>query len=406
MADKIVLVSDDIDFFDYIKPKLELRKSDELFCFSFEALIDKIYSLDYSLVIINSENAKEKTIDLLKLFKGLPSVVFTFNDDDVFRRNCYRLGAAEFLTVLTTDAEFRARLIPLLNMSAVLKKSAFYRNILVKNKIISERNEVYIDYNNLIQQELDRLKVYPQKAIFMAISPNNNDKFLLEPMKIEAVILENIRQNDILLNFAPNKYFLIMYDLDLDKANKVWEKISKKLQGSIYAGFCNITNQTKEELINDALNKLHRAINLNKNNLLDDIEPISKLVNIENSQIQNLNFKMFRQGFKDKIKQIIIPVFYLVQQRYLNKLAGVNLEQGIGDGYGIFYIKYKNLVSSFRISSPGFSKIHIDITYQIKQDEVDTKRISLEPEEFEKELLENLLEQFVLEYMKGVQHDS
>ena len=65
MADKIVLVSDDIDFFDYIKPKLELRKSDELFCFSFEALIDKIYSLDYSLVIINSENAKEKTIDLM-----------------------------------------------------------------------------------------------------------------------------------------------------------------------------------------------------------------------------------------------------------------------------------------------------------------------------------------------------
>ena len=297
-------------------------------------------------------------------------------------------------------------MIPLLNMSAVLKKSAFYRNILVKSKIISDRNEVYIDYNNLIQQELDRLKVYPQKAIFMAISPNNNDKFLLEPMKIEAVILENIRQNDILLNFAPNKYFLIMYDLDLDKANKVWEKISKKLQGSIYAGFCNITNQTKEELINDALNKLHRAINLNKNTLLDNVEPISKLVNIENSQIQNLNFKMFRQGFKDKIKQIIIPVFYLVQQRYLNKLAGVNLEQGIGDGYGIFYIKYKNLVSSFRISSPGFSKIHIDITYQIKQDEVDTKRISLEPEEFEKELLENLLEQFVLEYMKGVQHDS
>ena len=40
MADKIVLVSDDIDFFNYIKPKLELRKSDELFCFSFEKLKD------------------------------------------------------------------------------------------------------------------------------------------------------------------------------------------------------------------------------------------------------------------------------------------------------------------------------------------------------------------------------
>ena len=36
MADKVVLVSDDSDFFEYLKSKLPLRKSDELFCFSFD----------------------------------------------------------------------------------------------------------------------------------------------------------------------------------------------------------------------------------------------------------------------------------------------------------------------------------------------------------------------------------
>ena len=38
MASKIILISDDSNFFDYIKPKLELRKSDELFMYNFDSI--------------------------------------------------------------------------------------------------------------------------------------------------------------------------------------------------------------------------------------------------------------------------------------------------------------------------------------------------------------------------------
>ena len=43
------------------------------------------------------------------------------------------------------------------------------------------------------------------------------------------------------------------------------DKISKQFPERIYAGFTNITNQSKQQLINEVLNKLHLAINNDRN---------------------------------------------------------------------------------------------------------------------------------------------
>ena len=101
------------------------------------------------------------------------------------------------------------------------------------------------------------------------------------------------------------------------------------------------------------------------------------------------------------MEQVITPVFYQIQQKYTGKFAGITLQQGSGEGYGTFYIKGKHTSSCFRITSPGFAKINIDITYQKDSSNIDAKRITLEPEELEAGLLEDLLEQFILEYKKG-----
>ena len=81
------------------------------------------------------------------------------------------------------------------------------------------------------------------------------------------------------------------------------------------------------------------------------------------------------------------------------------MQQEISDGLGVFYIKGKISSSSFRITCPGFSKINIDITFQKNQGNIDAKRITLEPDEFEAGLLEDLLEQFILEYKRGTDYD-
>ena len=339
MAGRIVLISDDPDFFEYIRQKLELRKSDELFTFPFDSVPEKLQLIDSAVLVVNSENAEDKTLDLLKLLQGTPVIVFAYNEDEVFRRKCYRAGIFDFMTILTPDAEFRARIIPALTISSILEKNKQYREIL---------------------------------------------------------ILDNIRRNDILMSYAPNKYFLLMYDTGIKSAETLWEKIGHNLPQKLYAGFVNISNQKRQQLINEALNKLHSAINNDKN------IPVTSTINGIESYT---NFKQFRQEFGKKFEQIITPVFYQIQQKYSGKLAGISLQQEISDGLGVFYIKGKISSSSFRITCPGFSKINIDITFQKNQGNIDAKRITLEPDEFEAGLLEDLLEQFILEYKRGTDYD-
>ena len=82
MQSRIILISEDDDFFEYIIPKLSLRKYDELFRFSFDDVPEKLHLLKNSLLIINSEGAQEQTIELLELAKNTPAIVFSFNDDE------------------------------------------------------------------------------------------------------------------------------------------------------------------------------------------------------------------------------------------------------------------------------------------------------------------------------------
>ena len=406
MSNKIVLVSDDSNFFDFIRLKLELRKSDELFTFSFDVLPENLHLLNSAVLIINSENSEEKTLDLLNIVRNSPSIVFSFNDDDVFRRKCYRAGVFDFMTLLIPDAEFRARIIPLLTVSSLLEKNRQYREFLVAKNIITRVSEVFLDYSHIIDLKLDEIKKKSQKVVFGAISPNEKNKFLFKPVQIEALILNNIRKNDILMNFAPNKYFIFLFDIDIAGAEKLWQKISFQTTNLLYAGFCKVLNQNRERLINEALNNLHEVINKEKSFNCSKNNLLAGLNTIQNSSEALYNFKMFKQEFGKKIDRIIAPVFYQVQQKYLNKLQGVSLEQISDEGYGVFYIKGKHAVSSFKITSPGFSKINIDITYQSSSNNIDAKRIVLEPEELEQGLLEDLLEQFILEYKRGSENDS
>ena len=393
MADKIVLVSDDSDFFDYIRTKFELRKSDELFTFSFDDLTDKLHLLTSSVIIINSENVQDKTLALLRILKGVPCIVSAFNDDEKFRRKCYREGMFDFITLLTPDSDFRAKMLPALNVASLIAKNNQYRSILVKNNIITKHNDVYIDYNSIIDETLEKLQNSRSKAVFCAISPDEKVKFLLQPNTIETIILNHIRKNDLLMNYAPNKYFLFLFDLNTDEAQKLWNKINSEISHKLYAGFVQINNQKRTQLIDSALNQLHNNIN---NSKVD----INSTVNKNNSIIQDSysNFKMFKQNFEHKMEKIITPVFYQIQQKYSKKLSGISIEQKIKNGCSDFYIKGRHNSGSVRITSPGFSKINIDITYSDNGQNINTKRISLEPQELEAGILEDIMEQFVLEY--------
>lgn len=400
MQSRIVLISDDSDFFEYIRTKLMLRKSDELFTFCFDELPDKIHLLSYSLLIINSENSEDKTLELLNWLKGTPSILFAYNENSEFKVKAYHAGALGYVTPLTSDEEFQAKMIPALSAVSLLEKNQQYREILVQNNQIFESNEVFTDYSAILDRELDKINKMSTPAVLAAISPNDKTKFLLLPNQIETIILNNIRRNDVLMNYASNKYFLLLYNTNIDSAQKLWAKIQEQIPQKIYAGFANVGSKVRQQLINEVLNRLLEAINYDKDYVRTNKNPINELGGTGG------NFKFFRQEFNKKIEQIVTPVFYHTQQKYNDKLFGMSIEQGIGEGYGTLYIKSRHAVGAFKITSPGFSKINIDITYQTSAQNIDAKRITLEPEELEAGVLEDLLEQFILEFKKEINDDN
>lgn len=389
MQSHIVLISNDNDFFEYILQKLSLRVSDEVFRFSFSDLTDKFHLLNDALMIVNAQNNLSETLELLGIYNHTPIIVFTYTLDNQFKINALKNGAFGYVTFDTTDEEFDAVITSALNYISSLEKNNTYREILVKNNIICKNNEVYIDYNSILDIELDKIKANSQRAVLVAIAPNEKTKFLLKANQIETIIINNIRENDILMNYAPNKYFLLLHNTDINSAKEIWNKIRSKINENIYAGFASTGLKNRQQLINEALNKLHEEIN---RNLIDMSENSS-------SGILTANFKLYRHDFKKKVEKIVTPAFYHIQQKYANKLYGTSIKVGFGDGYANITINSKHQEGLLKITSPGFSKINIDISLTDSKSKFPkTKRIMLEPEELEEGLLEDLLEQFITEF--------
>lgn len=399
MQSRIILISNDSNFFEYITPKLNLRKSDELFRFSFAELPDKLHLLASALLIINSENAEENTLELLNLTKPAVSLVFGYNDDVDFKVEVYKRGALGYVTPFMQDEEFSAKLTSTLSALAKVEKNSRYRDLLVKNQLITPNNEVYIDYKAMLDSELEKINQTSARAVLLAISPNEKTKFLLLPNQIETIILNCIRENDVLMSYATNKYFLLLYNTDVDSAQKIWEKIQKNIPYKLYAGIGNVLSKPREQIVNEVLNKLHEAINYDKENLRTEKNPVDELGG------NSGNFKSFRKDFNKKIEQIVSPVFYHVQQTNNDKLFGMRIEQCVGEGYGLLSINGRNANAMFKITCPGFSKINIDISYKTAN-HTPSKRISIEPDELEAGFLEDLLEQFIQEFKKEINDDN
>ena len=83
--------------------------------------------------------------------------------------------------------------------------------VYLNKNIITVNNEVYIDYGFILDKELEALANSSRKSAFLAISPDDKTKFMFQSNKIETIILNNIRENDILMNYAPGKYFVLLY---------------------------------------------------------------------------------------------------------------------------------------------------------------------------------------------------
>ena len=177
MSGRIVLVSDDPDFFEYISSKLLLRKSDIFSRLGFDDIPKNLDKLQNSLLIINSENYEEQTLSIIELSLNSSIIVFAYNVDENFKISVYNKGGFSLITPMTPDEEFKAVVISSLRLLDVYDKNLLYQEMLVKKGVINN-NEVLLDYNAILDNELDKLRNKFLPSVLVAISPDDTTKFL------------------------------------------------------------------------------------------------------------------------------------------------------------------------------------------------------------------------------------
>ena len=399
MSGKIILVSDDIDFYEFILPKLSVKNYEHIIKSNFDSFIDNIDSLENSIIIVNSENNQNRTLELLTIISDSPIIVFSYNYDEQFMTDAYNAGMFSYITLTTSDKTFKAILQPAIKYLSLKNKNERYRKLLVLNKVIDIHNEIYHNSKQILEHELLNIDFENENMIIAAICSDEKSKFTIHYNQIETIILNNIRDNDIVINYAPHKYFILFKNIEFNEAETTINNILKNFPLALHAGISLIRTKNCKQVINDVLYKLQLSINnkLGNNNNKDDI--------------LTENFKLYREEFNKKILQVISPVFYNIQQVYNYKLFGIEIEQNVSDGCSTLTIESRKSIGQLKITSPGFNNINIDISIIPKsqekpEKETETKRITVEPKEFEIGFLEDLLEQFIVEFKKEIIDDN
>lgn len=395
MKIRIILISNDSDFFEYIIPMLNFRKFDEVYTFSYDEIPENLPLYEPSLFILNSEGARERVLEFLDLLEMSPAIVFAYNDDSEYRKRTYLASSFGFITMQTDIDELEVRVLAALNILSNYEKKNLYRNLLVKNNIIKKNNEVFLDYEKVLDSELEYISKSSAPAVLAAISTDNKTRLILNSAKIETVILSNIRENDILIKYSINKYLLLLHNINIKSAELLWNRITGFLPEKLYAGMTMINSKTRTQIIDEADKKLQESINNNMS-----------VVKID-TKLHYDNFKEFRKEFNKKLENILAPVFYHVQQKIQQETTGMQIQSLIKDGHADLTIQNRYFKGLFAVSCPGAAKVNIDISFQKCGDNGETyypktKRITLEPEELEAGLIEDILEQFISEVKKEV----
>jgi len=252
---------------------------------------------------------------------------------------------------------------------------------------------IYLDYKPAFEYEIEKILKTNSEATFVALAINEevmqkvSDEVFLKSIK------SSLRDSDLVAKVSNNKYYLLLNKTNSKGAFTIFERIKSKVGYDVSAGFSSIKNQSFEELERETVKALNEALMTNKEVIVVNHDYSAENWIDEINVGTNKNFKLFKQAFIKKLEHVIAPVFYRMQQNFSKNLPDTKFEQNIDEKLSVFIIKLQDVKNVFKITYPGFSKINIDIIYE-GLDSPENKRIVLDINELNEEVLETFLNEF------------
>lgn len=407
----IFIVSDNQMFIDSLKEKIVLlREIDNVLFSNYKNAIKFLNENNINLILTDGENP-EITKDFIKDLKAniryKNTQIITFMDfyNDEFALELFDIGINDFILKSASDSEILMRLV--WSIQNFEKKQIYEnnQNLLYSLGVIEDQNSgIYSPKycKQVFENEIKNKFKQGEFASLMMIAPDINCRQKLSVNLLGTIIKKTIRNADI-LGYAGNyKFYLLLPKTKVKGIFIVYEKIKNALneEYSISVGATELKSDNFSE-VDACVNKaLDEALGISDsiiiaNNISTKPQTENWLEKINSNQ---KNFKLFKQTFMKKLKNVITPTFYQMQKLYEEKLFETQINQYSNETQSVFELKNDDFISVLKITYPGFSKINIDIDHGFSKEPL--QRTSLDLNKLSDDTLSKMLEKFIREYRK------
>lgn len=400
MQNNIILITDSEKTAEEIKSKiLLLRTADNFGVINYENCLEGIKAEKPVLILYHLNNGEEDFLNLVQKIrqnadlKTTSIILLLDKADENLLCSAFEKGVTDFMMTNASDSEFTIRTLWGLQKREKQNENENKKDILTQLKIIDKKNHVYTEnYTYTILKEESK----KNWGTFVVIAPDINIRSKIAPEELMNTIKKNVRTCDILGYASDFKIYLWFRQTLKDNVLNILEKIKTSLTAdfTICAGYIetkDLAFDRAEELANKALSK---AL-LKGSTFIYAQEPKKKEINLE---LSVKNFKLHKQSFLEKLEKILSPLFYQTQKRNEEKLFETVITQSVSEEKSFFRLKNEKTESLFNISYPGYTKINVQISHKINNEEEKKEKLYMETNEFTEEKIEYLLNSFIRDF--------
>jgi DNA-binding NarL/FixJ family response regulator len=360
-------------------------------------------------IIIFAENKDEQVFEIIReirtdeLLKHIPIIILVDSCDEEYILSGFDAGMSDYISLPARDSEILMRVIWALQKSEIsrdlFKKEQLLEDLEVFNKKTGTYKSKYI--SKVFSNELNSAQRYKYPLSFMVLALAETSKDKVSEDVIAEIIKKSLRGSDILGIPEENKFYVVLPKTKLNGLFTVVNRIKEKMLPDInfHVGVCEIDEKLNfKELAILAHNALKQAERTGERiviaDKLDSFQDKSKEDWLNKMQVTSKNYKLFKQVFNKKLKNVIEPVFYQAQQnlrlKYDDKIV---IEQFTTESKCFFSIKniFENKEVVLKITDIGFSKIALDIFFNTQETQ-DGQQEKIELSELDSKKLINIIE--------------
>ncbi|MBR1425048.1 hypothetical protein IJ579_05755 [bacterium] len=408
MNNNILLITENNDTTCIILKKLVLlRQNDKIDVCSIKDIQKKLNNSVYRVVILHEElnnNSAIKHINIIQEAKPDTQIILLLDKiEPEFILKAYDSGANDYITQDMDDWEILIKVVNCLKMCTIKNESDRNKKFLDHLDVIDSKTGLYkYAYLKEIFGNLNEdLRI--KNGIFAVLTLDEKVKTKISTNRLAQTIKNNVRRDDIVATARGGIFYLILSNIDLNGAKDVIKHIQNKMgEGfTLRCGMSKIGIQSFETLDKNSKDSMVSAIqndelcvSLTDNTLTGDIW----LEDEDNTKTRH--FKLFDSAYKNKLDNVITPLFFRYQKECETKLANTQVSQYTNKVESVFSLKNDKLHSELTIHHNGYTKFKIEITHS-GLDSAENTKIEMPLNKLTDKELSKLLKQLQTEYKQS-----